>query len=231
LAQLLARDEQARAERFHFERDRRRFIVARAALRTLAGRYLGLEPRCVQFRYGPYGKPYFSNDPDRSELRFNLAHSNELAVYAFACGREVGVDVEYLHPVPAAEQIAQQFFSNSEHASFRLLPDSHKLDAFFNCWTRKEAYIKALGEGLSHPLDQFQVSLIPDEPARLLKVDGFPAEVDRWHMTSFMPASGYVGALVAEGLDVHVEYWQLGRNTPQDRRCASVPSDPPAAGR
>ena len=210
LAQLLSRDEQERAERFRFERDRRRFMVARAALRTLAGRYLGLEPSRVQFRYGSYGKPYFANDPDHDLLRFNLAHSNELAVYAFACGREVGVDIEHIQPVPDAEQITQRFFSNSENASFRMLPDSQKLEAFFNCWTRKEAYIKALGDGLSHPLDQFQVSLKPDEPARLLKVEGFPEETARWHMASFVPASGYVAALVAEGSDFHLEYWQSG---------------------
>ena len=209
LAQLLSRDEQERAEHFRFERDRRRFIVARGTLRTLAGRYLGLEPGRVQFQYGPYGKPCFAHDPDHHRLRFNLAHSNELAVYAFAGGREVGIDVEYLHPMPDAEEIAQRFFSNHENASFQMLPDNQKLDAFFNCWTRKEAYIKALGDGLSHPLDQFQVSLIPGEPARLLKVDDFPEEVERWHMMAFVPAAGYVGALIAEGSDLQVEDWQF----------------------
>ena len=127
-------------------------------------------------------------------------------MYAFACGREIGVDVEYLQPVPDAEQLARRFFSSSEYASLRRLPGSQQLEAFFNCWTRKEAYLKALGDGLSHPLDQFQVSLMPDEPARLLKVDGCPEETARWHMTSFVPASGYVAAVVVDGSD-----FQAGR--------------------
>lgn len=208
LEQLLSSDEQERAARFHFERDRRRFVVGRGALRTLLSRYLRVEPTRLNLCYGKYGKPYLAEESQGSVLRFNLAHSNELAVYAFACDGEVGIDVEYLHPLVDLDQIAARFFSKEESTILRGLSEDQRLAAFFNCWTRKEAYIKALGEGLSHPLDQFQVSLIPGEPAQLLKVEGSLEEVSRWFMTAFVPAPGYVAALMVEGRDRSFEYWQ-----------------------
>jgi 4'-phosphopantetheinyl transferase len=208
LSQLLSHDEQARAARFHFERDRRRFIVGRGALRIMVGRYLGADPDQLRFRYESHGKPSLSVEFNHCGLRFSLAHSNELAVYAFTRGRELGIDVEYIHSLPDAEQIAARFFSAQENVTLRTLPESQRLEAFFNCWTRKEAYIKAIGDGLSHPLDQFQVSLSPEEAARLLNVEGTPEETTRWSMTSFVPAPGYVAALVVEGSGYHLERWQ-----------------------
>jgi 4'-phosphopantetheinyl transferase len=208
LLHLLSHDEQARANRFYLERDRRRFIVARGALRTILGRYLGVEPGQLRFRYESHGKPFLSDDLGAGELRFNLAHSNELALYAFTCGREIGIDVEYIHPVPDVEQIAARFFSVNENAALRMLPESQRLEAFFDCWTRKEAYIKALGEGLTQPLDQFQVSLIPGERAQLLSVNDVPEKVMRWSMATLSPAPGYVGALAVKGADCNIEYWQ-----------------------
>ena len=208
LSQPLSDDERVRAERFRFERDRRRFRVARGALRAILGRYLDVEPGRLRFGYGAHGKPYLTQEFNHCGLRFNLAHSNELAVYAFACEREIGIDVEYIHPLPDAEQIAVRFFSKREVAVFLALPESQKLEAFFNCWTRKEAYIKAIGDGLAHPLDQFQVSLAPGEPARLLNVEGSPEQVAYWFMAAFMPASGYVAALMAQAPDCRLECWQ-----------------------
>jgi 4'-phosphopantetheinyl transferase len=208
LSRLLSPEERAQAARFHFERDRRRFIVGRSALRILVGRYVGADPGQLRFRYEAHGKPYLSVDYNLCGLRFNLAHSNELAVYAFTLGREVGIDVEYIRSLPDVEQIAARFFSAQEYVALRMFEESQRLEAFFNCWTRKEAYIKAIGDGLSHPLDQFQVSLFPKEPARLLNVEGSPEEVSRWCMTSFVPAPGYVGALVVEGAGYRLEYWQ-----------------------
>jgi 4'-phosphopantetheinyl transferase len=208
LEQLLSADEQERAARFHFERDRRRFIVGRGALRTLLGRYVQVEPTQLKLCYGKYGKPYLAEESKGSALHFNLAHSHELAVYAFTREGKVGIDIEYIHPLADLDQIAARFFSKSESTSLLGLPGDQRLLAFFNCWTRKEAYIKALGEGLSHPLDQFQVSLLPGEPAQLLQVQGAPEEVSRWSMTAFVPAPGYVAALLVEGRSCAVEFWQ-----------------------
>ena len=152
LSRILSTDERMRAERFHFDRERKRFIVSRGALRTILGRYLGVGPDQLRFRYGPHGKPCLSEEFDRCALGFNLAHSNDLALYAFASGRKVGIDVEHVHPIPDAEQIAARFFSKYENAVLRELPESQRLEAFFNCWTRKEAFIKAIGDGLTSSL-------------------------------------------------------------------------------
>ncbi|CAG0930688.1 4'-phosphopantetheinyl transferase [Thermoflexales bacterium] len=189
LEQLLSSDERERAARFHFEHDRRRFIVGHGALRTLLGRYLQVEPTRLEFCYGAYGKPYLAEESTGGALRFNLAHSHELAVYAFTREGEVGIDIEHIHPLADLDHIAARFFSKAESTILLGLPEDQRLMAFFNCWTRKEAYIKARGEGLSHPLDQFQVSLIPGEPTQLLKVEGSPEEVSRWFMTAFVPSS------------------------------------------
>ncbi len=207
LLHLLSHDEQARANRFYLERDRRRFIVARGALRTILGCYLDVEPGQLRFRYESHGKPFLSDEFSASALRFNLAHSNELALYAFTCGREIGIDVECIRPVPDIEQIAVRFFSANENMALRMLPESQRLEAFFNCWTRKEAYIKTLGEGLTQPLDQFQVSLIPGEPAQLLSVNDVPEKATRWSIAALSPAPGYIGALAVEDTDCCLECW------------------------
>ncbi|PKO23429.1 MAG: 4'-phosphopantetheinyl transferase [Chloroflexi bacterium HGW-Chloroflexi-1] len=200
LLQSLSADERTRAAQFHFERDRRRFIVARGALRIILGSYLSLEPSHLQFGCGSHGKPYLSK-PDYCAIRFNLAHSHELALYALSYGREIGVDIEYIRPMPNIEQIVGRFFSASESAALQALPPGQQLEAFFNCWTRKEAYIKAIGDGLAQPLDQFQVSLAPGELPQLLRVEKNSSEVARWRMEALKPAPGYVAALAVEGFD------------------------------
>ena len=193
MAQCLIEDERIRAERFNFRRDRKRFIVGRGVLRMILGRYLHIEPNRVQFSYGPHGKPYLA-DGDGA-LQFNLARSHELALYAFTRGREIGVDIEYFRALTDAEQIADSFFSPRENAILQALPASQRQQAFYNCWTRKEAYIKAIGKGLAQPLDQFDVSLAPGESTRLLKVEGSPEEGSRWSLYSLTPVAGYVAAV------------------------------------
>jgi 4'-phosphopantetheinyl transferase len=198
-AALLAPDESARAERFRFERDRRRFTVARGVLRTLLGRYLGTDPRVVAFRYETHGKPVLDGEPAAHGIRFNVSHSGEMALYALARGREVGVDVEEVRRMEDGLGIAERFFSPAEVAAFRSLPAEIRDDAFFNCWTRKEAYIKAVGEGLSFPLHVFDVSLAPGEPARLL-ASRDPRQAERWSLRGLPdPAPGYRAAVVVEG--------------------------------
>ena len=141
-------------------------------------------------------------------LRFNLSHSQGLALYAVTRGREIGVDLECIRPISDAEQIAERFFSAHENAVFRTIPAHEKPKAFFNCWTRKEAYLKALGDGLARPLDEFDVSLAPGEPAKLLRIEGAPQEASRWSLNRLEPGSGYVAALAVEGYGYQLKCWQ-----------------------
>ncbi|HEX7239289.1 MAG TPA: 4'-phosphopantetheinyl transferase superfamily protein [Longimicrobiaceae bacterium] len=204
---LLSEDERARADRFRFDRDRRRFTVARGVLRTLLGRYLGVDPRRVAFGYGSHGKPALADDVG-SGLRFNVSHSGELALHSFTRGRELGVDVELVHAIKDADAVAERFFSAAENEVFRSLPADARTDAFFNCWTRKEAYIKAVGEGLSFPLHVFDVSLRPGEPALLLGSRD-PRQAERWSLHGLPdPAPGYRAALVVEGAGCEAACWR-----------------------
>jgi len=213
MTKWLNEDERLRAERFHFERDRKRFIVGRGVLRTILGRYLHIEPNRVRFSYDLNGKPCLAKTPGDNTLRFNLAHSNELALYAFTRGREIGIDIEYLRTMLDAGQISERFFSPQVNVNLQALPASHRKTAFFNCWTRKEAYLKALGVGLSHALDQFEVSLVPAEPAHLVDVEIDCDDASRWTLKALIPAPGYVAALAVEGHNWHPTFWQFPEST------------------
>jgi 4'-phosphopantetheinyl transferase len=205
LHETLADEERQRAERFHFEKDRRHFAAGRGALRTLLSRYLGCDPKDVRFAYSNYGKPRLADELGGTDLRFNLTHSHGLALLAVTQGRDIGVDVERLRDLERdGEPLAERFFSPREAAVLRSLAPEMRREAFFHCWTRKEAYIKANGQGLSLPLDQFDVTLHPDEPAVLLATQHDPNQLRRWSMQSLFPAEGYVGALAVEG-----HSWQL----------------------
>lgn len=204
----LSHDEQLRAERFHFERDRHHFIASRGTLRCILSLYLGLPPESLGFQYGSGGKPGLAENCNSIDLRFNLSHSHELALYGLVLHQEIGVDIEHIHPVQDMETIARRFFSIREYETLQSLPEHHKLEAFFNCWTRKEAYIKACGDGLAQPLDRFDVSLAPGEPAQLLSINGSAGEASRWYLGGFTPAPGYTAALAVEGGNWHVAYSQ-----------------------
>lgn len=201
-------DERSRADRFYFSRDRERFIVARGILRAILGRYSNRAPNSLCFSYNTHGKPALVSESDADGIRFNLSHSNGKALYAISRGREIGVDLEFIRCDLEAEQIAERFFSRSEIETLRALPPSLRKYAFFLCWTRKEAYIKARGEGLSLPLDQFDVSLIPGEPAALLSTQSDSDEVLRWSLRNLIPAPGYAAALATEGRDWTLSCWQ-----------------------
>ena len=179
---------------------RRRYIAARSTLRCLLGIRLDLPPQAVELACGRYGKPALAGSCAAANLHFNLSHCDGLAVFAFAEGSEVGVDIERLRPMPIAEHIVARFFSRREQASYRALPARHKLLGFFNGWTRKEAFVKAIGEGLHHPLDAFDVSLAPGKPACLERVGQLGSEGCGWVLQSFRPAPGFVGALVIRGM-------------------------------
>ncbi|MBI2838248.1 MAG: 4'-phosphopantetheinyl transferase superfamily protein [Acidobacteria bacterium] len=200
-ASTLDGNEHARAHRFYFERDRRRFVAARGILRTLLGRYLGECPDGIQFSYGARGKPTVAG-PDRlRNVRFNLSHSNGYALFAFTVDREIGVDLERIRPLPEASGIVSRYFSPHESALFHTIPMNGRLDAFFKYWTCKEAFLKAKGDGLSYPLDQVEVELAPGGGAGLLRIDRDPREASRWSLRDFVPIPGYAGAIAVEGHD------------------------------
>jgi 4'-phosphopantetheinyl transferase len=198
LAQTLSTDERERASRFHFARDRQRFVVGRGLLRSILGRYLGVQAAQIRLCYGPHGKPCLAGGSNSENLQFNLAHSQDLMLVGVGRDQQLGVDLEYLRPLPDAAQIAAQFFSARERAAYSALPETQKMAAFYACWTRKEAYLKALGGGLALPLDSFDVSLAPGDSPRILAVHGLPDEAERWSVYDLVPAPGYAAALVIE---------------------------------
>jgi medium-chain acyl-[acyl-carrier-protein] hydrolase len=208
LRQTLTADEQRRADRFVFDKDRIQFTAARGILRALLGAYLGRDPRELRFTYNPQGKPALAGETEPAALRFNLSHSHGLALYAVTWDREVGVDLEWMRPDFATEDIAERFFSPPEVAVLRAVPPAQRAEAFFACWSRKEAYIKARGKGLSIPLDEFDVTLAPGEPARLLATREDPTQLGRWSMVNLPPAPGFQGALAVEGHGWRLRCWQ-----------------------
>jgi len=197
-AATLSDQEKQRAARFVFDRDRNRYIVARAHLRRLLGVRLGIAPEKIELAEGAHGKPELGARLAGSGLRFNLSHSDDVAVYAFASRREVGIDVEALRVMNDAEAIAARFFSASENRTWLGLDQQDRTPGFFNCWTRKEAFVKAIGEGLGYPLDTFDVTLAPGEPARILRVKDQPGDACGWRLDAFSPAAGFVAAVVIE---------------------------------
>lgn len=208
LQQTLAADERTRAERFYFQRDRAHFIVARGALRDILSRYLNRKPDQLRFCYNAYGKPALAGESDEDTLCFNVSHSHGLALYAVTRSREIGIDLERIRSDFADEQIPERFFSLREVAVLRALPPHLQTGAFFTCWTRKEAFIKAKGKGLSIPLDQFDVSLGPREPAALLRAEWNSQEASRWSLRELNPGPDYAAALAVEGHDWQLKCWQ-----------------------
>lgn len=206
LRKMLSPDEQQRADRFYFERDRKHFIAGRGILRKILGQYLGLDPAQIQFSYRPRGKPELANTEIKQNLNFNLSHSQGLALYAVSRSQTVGIDLEYTRSMPDAEQLAKRFFSASEYQVIRTLPDEQKQTAFFNAWTRKEAYLKATGEGLIG-LAEVEVSLIPGEPAQLLSIASDRQAALSWSLYHLIPAPDYIAALAVAGDIVKLDFW------------------------
>jgi 4'-phosphopantetheinyl transferase len=201
LLEALSADERKRSGRFRVGRERRRYVACRAALRKLLGGYMQSDPAQLELRYGRQGKP-FLNLEGTWPLKFNLAHSHELALLAFAHGRELGVDLEWMRPLDDANAIAERFFSVDERTAFQALEPADRTAGFYRCWTRKEAYLKATGGGLVGRLEHFTVQFAAGQTAALLwAADDDPV---RWTMTGLEPAAGYAGALVVEGYD-----WRL----------------------
>jgi len=202
LADVLSLDEQARASRYPLMENRRRFIAARAILRTLLAHYVSQPPAELHFSYGPHGKPSLSAETELNSIAFNMSHSGDLALYAVARGRAVGIDVEWQRPRVNFMRIAERFFSIEECEALYALPESARHAAFYRCWTRKEAYVKARGDGIAAGLDTFSVSM--DDVACMLRSDEGLGEVARWHLADISLGDEYVGALCAEGAGVSI---------------------------
>jgi 4'-phosphopantetheinyl transferase len=208
LAALLSQDERQRAMRYHRAIDRDRFIAGRGILRKIISTYLELSPGELQFTYNKYGKPAISDNQNDRDLNFNLSHSGELALYAVTRGRVIGIDIEYIRKDFATLEIAEHFFSKDEVRSLRAAPTDRRTEAFFNCWSRKESYIKAIGMGVSYPLDGFTVSLAPNVAPTLLKVDADEREPSRWQMYELKAGEVYAASLIVENPPIILKQWQ-----------------------
>jgi len=206
LQRILSPDEQERAERFRFEADQRRAVIARGYLRLLLGEILDLPANRLQFEYDEFGKPRL-NPTQGVPLQFNVSHSGDLILIAITVGRAVGVDVERIRTDVDVDGLAARFFSASERKTLASLAGPGRYEAFFTCWTRKEAYLKAREVGLALPLDQFDVSFLPDEEPRLLATRHDPPDAQWWGLRALVLSSDYVAALAAQGSNWKLKCW------------------------
>ena len=204
---ILSPKEQTRAGKFAFEKLQRRFVFRRAALRGLLGHYLGLEPKQVGIELEEYGKPALAAAHQECRIHFNLSTSEDFAIIGITKERELGVDIEYLNRLADYEKIAQRFFSPVEVTAFQNLPEEQHLEGFYNCWTRKEAFIKAIGQGLGYPLKDFDVALKPGEPPKVLRVEG--GDVNNWKLAAFTPTKDFSAAVASAGGDWELEVIQF----------------------
>jgi 4'-phosphopantetheinyl transferase len=208
LAQTLAADERARAQRFHSERDRTHYVVARGLLRAILARYLDEQPGRLEFCYGPYGKPTLAQEHAADALRFNVSHAHGMALYAITRGREIGIDLEHIRADVIGEHIAARFFAPREVGLLQALPAHRRHEAFLTLWTRKEAYVKARGDGLSLDLTRFDVTrAVVEPPARVTSV-AERHDLRRWSLRDLAPGPDYVAALAVEGHGWQLSCWQ-----------------------
>ena len=213
VASVLTESERARAARFAFPHLARRFVCGRAALRRILASYLSTEAPLLTFGTGPRGKPFLiSREGGASPLEFNMSDSGGHVLLAVTHGRAVGIDIEAIREVADADEIVERNFSAFERAAYRRLAPERRRLGFFCAWTRKEAYMKAVGLGFYLPLDSFSVAIDPDEPARLVEVDGDPVKAAEWTLRPVVVPDGHVGALVARGQveAVRTRRWSAG---------------------
>jgi 4'-phosphopantetheinyl transferase len=206
---ILTLDEKERASAYSVEKDRDHFVVARGALRNILSLYLHVLPTRILLCSNDYGKPSVSGQTGDRRLRFNLSHSHGVALLALTRSGEIGVDVEFIREEFAGLAIAESLFSPIEVSRLKALPPDIQVSAFFKCWTRKEAYIKARGEGLSHPLNEFVVSFIPGEPAALVSTARNPGEASQWSLLDVHPDPNYVGAIAVNCKAPTLHQWKL----------------------
>ena len=202
---LLSSVEQDRASKFRFETDRRRYTISHAALRSILSNYVNDSARALQFAEGPYGKPKLAPNHAMERVEFNLSHSHELALIAVAQGREIGVDVEWVREAFAFDEVAQRFFTTKEVAALHALPFHLQREAFYKCWTSKEAFLKAKGTGLSGQLDEVDI-VLTDHGV------GVKGTIANFSLIELAVDSGYVAALVAKGAEPQLSYYAWRRS-------------------
>lgn len=208
---ILSKDEVERAMRFVFEKDRNHYITGRGLLRSILGSYLRTDPTQIGFVYGQYGKPALKTGQDYKTLEFNLSHSKDLVVYAFTWNRQLGVDVEYVKPMPDMDDFSERYYSARETVFLNSLAGAQKESVFFKLWTSKEAFLKANGSGLTEPLNEVEVSLETWKSFVLNTVGKVKTQTERWHLEMFNPAPGYQAALVVEGCEGQIVFNYLDR--------------------
>lgn len=206
LAEILSADELARAEKFHFERDQRSFIIARGVLRMILGGYLDKNPHQLRFEYTSLGKPVLAEKIGNATISFNLSHSDDVALYGVTLNRNIGIDVERIKDNVDVIQIANRFFSFGEINALERCNVENQAELFFKYWTRKEALVKAMGKGVSFPLEQCDVSLINGKTLSPIKLTGTNTENSCLYVQDLFPGEGYVAAIATEGADLDISY-------------------------
>jgi len=196
---ILSAEERQKAERFYFQADRERHVVGRALVRVLLGRLLAIKPDEIEFRYSEAGKPSLVGAQNSADYQFNVSHSGDLILVAVTARRAIGVDVERIREDVELDAIAARFFSQRERADLAAVSPDQRRGAFFACWSRKEAFIKATGAGLGRPLDAFDVSVRPDEPAMLRETRPDRAEAARWVIRDLDVGPDHKAAVAVEG--------------------------------
>ncbi len=194
LKSSLSKDECLRLDRFHFDRDRNKYLLSRGILRNILARYLKIQPKGIQFHYTPFGKPYLPS----GELHFNVSHSGDCILYAVSRHADIGIDVEYCKNSIDYLSIATQFFSKNEWVKLSSLAPAQRVIAFYRCWTRKEAFLKAIGTGLQHPLTDVEVSFLAYEKVKLLDVRDSSFNKDLWTLAEIKPAKDYIAAFATQ---------------------------------
>jgi 4'-phosphopantetheinyl transferase len=212
LASVMSDDELQRAARFRFELHRNRFVAARGILRSLLAAYLDCTPDKPQFVYGANGKPALAGGFAESGLFFNIAHSEDIALIALTRVGPIGIDVEHIRAIRDAGELVERFFSERENALFQALPDDQKSAAFFNLWTRKEAWLKATGEGIGHSLNRVEVTFLPGQPARLLAVPEKSGLFSDWALCELTPANGFVGAIALPNVQFSISNFKYSNS-------------------
>jgi 4'-phosphopantetheinyl transferase len=209
MSDILSEEEWKRITEYRFNQFRIRYILCRGFLRTILGRYVGINPKVIHFEYGDYGKPVIRGVGGEHRVQFNLAHSGDLAVYAITAKSRIGVDVEYVETFPEMASVATNIFSLREQKAWMALPEEMKKFAFYNGWTRKEAYLKGIGIGLQTELNQIEVSIIPGEPAKLIQQTDEPDEAHSWSLADIVIDKNYVAAVAYDcGFKrIQVRHW------------------------
>jgi 4'-phosphopantetheinyl transferase len=201
-AAVLSPEERTRRGRFRFAIHRDRFALRRGAMRRILSRYCGLDPAELGFTVSAHGKPELDEALHGvTGIRFNLSDSADLAILGVTRAGRIGVDVERLDPMREMDAIARRHFSDREYEDYLSAPHERRVTCFYNAWTRKEAWLKACGDGLSAGLSSFDVTLLPGVPPRLVEVRGRPGEAARWTMHAWSPAAGYVAAVIVEDVN------------------------------